>query len=332
LPSIRAKFVNRLLRMTVRRHWRPDTDVPEVRRRSARIERLLERGAPSIPIEPVTVGGRPAHWYGAPELAVTGGTLLYLHGGAFCLHLPQVYGRLANSLSAATGMRVLLPDYRLAPEHRFPAAIEDCFAAYRWLVDRGVASRGFAVAGDSAGGNLTLVTLMQARDAGLPLPDCAAALSPVTDATMSGASTTYNEPADPMFSGQAMELLPGVYCPDADRADPRISPLFGDWRGLPPLLFHACSTEMLLDDSVRAQDRARAAGVAAELRVWRELPHVFHAFHVIPESREGIGDVARFVHAHTARRPALAGPGSPAAAGTWAEPGRPVSDETRAGT
>jgi len=158
-----------------------------------------------------------------------------------------------------------------------------------------------SVAGDSAGGSLAVVTLMRARDAGLPLPDCAAMLSPSTDLTMSGASQLYNERLDPMFSARATDLVPALYCPGADRRHPWLSPLFGDWHGLPPLLFHAGSTEMLLDDSIRAHDRARVAGVDAEIKVWPGLPHVFQIFEWIPEATTGLREVADFLLRHRAR-------------------------------
>jgi acetyl esterase/lipase len=206
-----------------------------------------------------------------------------------------VYRRLATKLSELTGMRVLLPDYRLAPEHPFPAAIDDCLAAYRWLLEQGCADRPLAVAGDSAGGSLTLVTLMRARDLMLPMPGCAVLLSPSTDLTLSAPSAKYNADADPMFASEAGDLLPPLYCPDQDRANPLVSPLFGSWNGLPPLLFHAGSTEMLLDDSVRAHDRARQAGVVAEIEVWREMPHVFHVFGWLPEANLALHQVAAYI-------------------------------------
>jgi acetyl esterase/lipase len=261
---------------------------------AAKMDARLGRFAPPIAMESVAIDGVPATWFGEPALS-SKGTLLYLHGGAWCLHLPAVYRRLATTLVELTGMRVLLVDYRLAPEHPFPAGIDDCFTVYRWLIEQGYTERPFALAGDSAGGSLSLVTLMRARDALLPLPDCAALLSPSTDLTISGPSSRYNAEADPMFSPAASDLLPDTYCPGQDRGNPLLSPLFGNWNGLPPLLFHAGSTEMLLDDSVRAQDRARQAGVDAEIEVWVELPHVFHVFTWIPESRLGLRAVAEFI-------------------------------------
>jgi acetyl esterase/lipase len=163
------------------------------------------------------------------------------------------------------------------------------------------------VAGDSAGGSLTLVTLMRARDAMLPMPGCAAMLSPSTDITFSGPSARYNADADPMFSPAASDLLTDIYCPGQDPRNPLLSPLFGNWNGLPHLLFHAGSTEMLLDDSVRAQDRARQAGVEAEIEVFIDMPHVFHVFEWIPESSLGLRAVAEFIGRH-ARHPTLEPP------------------------
>jgi acetyl esterase/lipase len=299
MPSIRARLLNTYLRATTRKLWRPDLDIGHVRTHSARMDRLIGRFAPPIATEELQIEGRiPAIWFGAPELAQRNGVLLYLHGGAFCIHLPMVYRRMLTVLSTLTGLRVLLVDYRLAPEHPFPAATDDCFAAYRWLAERGLGGRGFAIAGDSAGGNLTLVTLQQARDERLPMPACGVAISPVTDLTQSGASVDYNADRDPMFSRAAEGLMPKIYCEGFDLSDARLSPLFGRWDGLPPLLFHVGSTEMLLDDSIRAQDRARAAGVAARIKVWLDLPHVFHVFGTIPEHRLGLADIASFLREH----------------------------------
>lgn len=312
MPSLRARAMNRFLRLTTKRLWRPGLDIAEVREHTARMDARLGRRAPAVPMEAVSIAGVPATWVGAPECELKG-TLLYLHGGAWCLHLPAVYGRLAAEISRLTGLRVLLVDYRLAPEHPFPAAIDDCLAVYNCLVDQGITDRPFAIAGDSAGGNLALVTLMRARDALLPLPDCAALLSPSTDMTASGPSMRYNAEADPMFSPVALELVPDQYCPGQDRRNPLLSPLFGNWDGLPPLLFHAGSTELLLDDSVRAHDRALQAGVDAQIEVWVGLPHVFHVFRWLPESRTGLKFVADFfVQRSVQRRAAAAHPSAPA--------------------
>jgi monoterpene epsilon-lactone hydrolase len=297
VTSFRARALSAYLRATARRRWRPDMDIAEIRARAAALDGRLGRRLPPIAIEDCDAGGVPAKWFGSPELGQSG-TVLYLHGGAWCLHLPHLYRQFATRLSARIGMRVLLPDYRLAPEHPFPAGVEDCYAVYRWLIEHGQGDQPLFMAGDSAGGSLTAVTLMRARDAGLPLPRAAALLSPSTDLTMSGASQVYNEPCDAMFSARATSLLPAMYCPGVDRTHPWLSPLFGSWRGLPPLAFHVGSTEMLLDDSIRAHDRARAAGVEAQLKVWPGMPHVFQIFAELPEAEAGLREVVDFLLAH----------------------------------
>ena len=301
MPSLRARFVNRLLRTTTKPVWRPGLDIAQVRAHTAKMEARFVRMAPPIPTEGVAIEGVPATWFGGPERAQTG-TLLYLHGGAWCLHLPRIYARFASILSDLTGMRVLLPEYRLAPEHPFPAGVDDCLAVYRWMLEQGYRQKPFALAGDSAGGSLSLVTLMRARDALLPLPDCAVLLSPSTDLTISAPSARYNAQLDPMFSPAAQDLLPDVYCPGQDRRNPLLSPLFGSWHGLPPLLFHAGSTEMLLDDSVRAHDRATQAGVLAEIEVYVGLPHVWHMITWLPEAKLATRQVADFILETSVRR------------------------------
>jgi epsilon-lactone hydrolase len=306
MPSQRARLTNEFLRMTTKSMWKPDLDIVAIRAHMARMDARIGRRPLQTPTESVDFAGVPATWIGEKALEETG-TILYIHGGAWCIHAPATYARFAASLSAATGMRVLLIDYRLAPEHRFPAGTDDCLAVYLELIKQGYHERPLVVAGDSAGGNLTLVTLQRARDANLPMPCCAIPISPSTDMTMSGPSGQYNAVADPMFSLAAAEIFPNIYCPGEDPTNPMISPLFGNWWGLPPLLFHAGSTELLLDDSVRAQDRARQAGVEAHIQVWVDMPHVFHVFHWLPEARMGIAAIAHFIAAK-AKRPSEAVP------------------------
>jgi acetyl esterase/lipase len=300
MPSFRARIINLLLRLTVKPLWQPGLAIDEIRRHTAKTDRRLAKRIGDCPTEQVTIAGVRATWYGAPELAARKGVLLYLHGGAWCVHLPALYGAFAAKLSALTRLRVLLVDYRLAPEHPFPAAVDDCLAVYRSVVESGGA-RPPVIAGDSAGGNLALITLMRARDANLSLPSCAVLLSPATDIALGGPSIRYNAHADPMFSAGAGELLPSMYCPDLDRTDPLISPLYGNWANLPPLFFMAGSTEMLLDDSVRAHDRAQQAGTNSRIDVWPDMPHVFPLFSMLPEARRALGDIVAFIEQHLPR-------------------------------
>lgn len=292
-------MINVMLRFAVRRTWRRGLSIASIRTHAARSDARLARRRPACQTEAVEIAGRAALWFGAPELA-RNGTLLYLHGGAWCLHLPAMYAGFAARLSNATGLRVLLVEYRLAPEHPFPCAVDDCFDVYRALLE-GPQGTPVAIAGDSAGGSLALVTLMRARDAGLPLPGCAVLLSPSTDLTMSAPSIRYNAAADPMFSPVSFDLLPDLYCPGAAHDDPRLSPLFGQWAGLPPLYFLAGSTEMLLDDSVRAHDRALQAGTESRIDVWPQLPHVFPVMAMLPEAREALQLIAAYIGEHRNR-------------------------------
>jgi monoterpene epsilon-lactone hydrolase len=320
MPSLRARMLNALFRLTVKPIWRPGLGIAAIRAHAARTDARLARRPLACDTESVTVAGLPARWFGAADLAVRNGTLMYLHGGAWCIHLPALYARFAATLTHATGLRVLLVDYRLAPEHSFPAAVDDCLAVYRDLVDATGAAPS-VVAGDSAGGSLTLVTMMRARDEHLPLPGCAVLLSPSTDLTLSGPSARYNAIADPMFSDAAGDLLPELYCPGQDRSEPLLSPLFGNWAGLPPLYFIAGSTEILLDDSVRAHDRALQAGTPAVIDVWRDVPHVFPVFGFLPEAREAVTKIAEFVRQHARTHRSLADTRDPA----YATVGLPAS-------
>jgi len=304
MPSFRARIINALLRLTVKPMWRPGLAIDEIRRHTAKTDRRLAKRIGACPTEQVTIAGVRATWYGTPALATRKGTLLYLHGGAWCVHLPALYGTFAARLSALTGLRVLLVDYRLAPEHPFPAAVDDCLAVYRSMVES-AGTRPQVIAGDSAGGNLSLITLMRARDAQLPLPSCAVLLSPATDIALGGPSIRYNANADPMFSAGAGDLLPSMYCPDLDRTHPLISPLYGNWADLPPLLFLAGSTEMLLDDSVRAHDRAQQAGTNSRIDVWPDMPHVFPLFSMLPEAKRALGDIAAFIEQYPPRHASL---------------------------
>jgi epsilon-lactone hydrolase len=239
----------------------------------------------------VVAGGAPATWIDVAE-ARPDHVVLYLHGGAFVAETPTFHGGLLARIGREARARALMLSYRLAPEHPFPAALDDCVGAYRWLLAQGQSPGRIVVAGDSAGGNLTLALLLRLRDEGLPLPAGAVALSPVTDFTFSGDSVQRNDGIDDMFSADMMEPLVDVYLADrALRSDPLVSPVFGDFTGLPPLLLVVGSTELLLDDSVRVAQR----WPDATLLVWHGMPHVFPGFDVLPEAREATQRIGRFI-------------------------------------
>ncbi|MGJ7509746.1 alpha/beta hydrolase [Variovorax sp. GT1P44] len=291
---IAQRVIDAALRFSVRRLWRKGVTIDRLREKARFADTWLHRGAGSIGIEGVDANGVPSEWIGG-EGAAKRGVLLYLHGGAFCLHMPNAYRQLAARLARTTGMRVLVPAYRLAPEHPFPAGLDDCSAACRWMMDQGSAPEHMAIAGDSAGGNLALGVLMHLRDQGLPLPACAALISPVTDLTGSGISLQGNEDSDVLFDRHALTLVQAAYLGDARADAPAASPLFADWTGLPPLLFHVSSSEMLLDDSLRAAERARALGVDAQVRVWPRMPHVFQIIGALPQTKESLDEIGAFI-------------------------------------
>ncbi len=264
-----------------------------MRRIGERLDRRLGARAPEPSGPPVTIGACTASWIdvaGTPSDRV----ILYFHGGAFICETPRVHRWLLAQFCGGAQARGFLVAYRLAPEHPFPAAVDDCLAAYRYLLDSGIASHRIIVAGDSAGGNLALVTLQSARDAGLPLPAAAVAISAVTDATFSGDSMQRNDGLDPLFTRASVARLARYYVPEGRAAHPSLSPLLGNLAGLPPTLLIVGSSELLLDDAVRYA--ARATGVT--LDVWHDMPHVFVAFSELAESREAIDRICRYMSAH----------------------------------
>ncbi|HEY1999509.1 alpha/beta hydrolase [Paraburkholderia sp.] len=231
--------------------------------------------------------------------------ILYLHGGGYYFCSPRSHRSLVFGLGTRARAATLSLDYRLAPEHRFPAALEDALAAYRQLVASGTPPQSIVMAGDSAGGGLALATLVALRDAGDPLPAGGVLFSPWTDLAASGATIRSNDGADPMFSGQAIGRAAQVYLGDTPATHPYASPVYADLHGLPPLLIQAGSTEVLLDDARRVADHARAAGVTVDLQVWPKMPHVWQIFApFIPEARRALDSAAGFIRQVTSERSA----------------------------
>jgi len=225
--------------------------------------------------------------------------LLYLHGGAWITRAPRLYRGFARRLAQQLEARVFLPDYRLAPEFRFPIGSDDCLAAYKHVLAQGVSPSQFMIAGDSAGGNLALVTLLRAREENLPLPVCAFTFSAATDLLFTGDSVRMNALKDVMFMPQAAPFIQSQYLADpAQASEPWASPLYGDLQGLPPLLMQVSDTELLLDDSRRFVEKMRAAGGQAEVSVWNDLPHVFQVAKFLNESQAALNQVEAFVR-HT---------------------------------
>lgn len=230
--------------------------------------------------------------------------VLHLHGGAYVLGSAATHRGLAAGLSRTARAAVLLPEYRLAPEHTFPAAADDAFEAYRWLLER-VDPAHIAVSGDSAGGGLAAGLLVRARDEGLPLPACFVGMSPWMDLAATGASMQELAEVDPWLTAELVVPAARAYAGEAELDDPRVSPLYADLGGLPPMLVHVGGDEILLDDAVRFVERAREAGVDASVGRFPGLWHVFHVFPV-PEARQALREIGGFVRRHTGEGPAAA--------------------------
>jgi monoterpene epsilon-lactone hydrolase len=226
-----------------------------------------------------------------PSLAV-----LYFHGGAYALGSAADSVGLAGDVSRRVGARAVSVDYRLAPEHPFPAAVEDAVAAYRALLEDGAASAKTAFVGESAGGGLVAATLVALKDAGLPQPSSAAVFSPWTDLTVSGASASSKAALDPALTPAALRTRSRDYLGDRDPATPLASPAFADLTGLPPLLIQVGSHEILLDDAIRLAARAAQHDVPVELQVWPQVPHVFQGFAaILDEAAQALDSAAAFI-------------------------------------
>jgi acetyl esterase/lipase len=222
--------------------------------------------------------------------------VLYFHGGAYALgSAPDSVG-LAADVSRRVGARAISVDYRLAPEHPFPAAIDDAVAAYRALLEEGVPSERIAFVGESAGGGLVAATLVALKDTDLPQPSAAAVFSPWVDLTVSGASATGKAELDPALTPEALRIRARDYLGDRDTATPLASPVFADLTGLPPLLIQVGSHEILLDDAVRLAARAAEHDVPVELQVWPQVPHVFQGFAaLLDEADRALNSAAAFI-------------------------------------
>ena len=288
---------------TVRAHLAkgPALDTMTVAEQRAQYERA-EKAFPiaaDVKVEHVAVPTVPAEWL-TPPGARAGAAVLYLHGGGYVIGSPRSHRHLAAAIGAAARSSVLLPEYRLAPECPFPAAVDDAVAAYRWLLERPVAPREIVIAGDSAGGGLTVATLLALRDAGVPLPAAAVCISPWTDLTCSGESYRTRAAVDPIVTREAVGPMATAYLAGGDPKGALASPLFADLGGLPPLLIQVGDAEVLLDDATVLAEHARKAGVDVTLEVWDEMIHVWHWFFpMLDEGQRAIDRIGEFVRTKT---------------------------------
>jgi len=247
-------------------------------------------------LENVDVVGIPAAWVSTPEV-VKDRVILYLHGGGYIEGSITSHKDLAQRISRVSKAKVLLTDYRLAPEHPFPAAIEDSTRAYNWLVNtEGFLPQNIIIAGDSAGGGLTVATLVKLRDEGIALPAAAVCLSPWTDLALTGDSIKEKVHEDPFVTPDDLMFSAMMYLGKTDPKNPYASPLYANLKDLPPLCIQVGTAEVLFDDAIRLASLAKEAGVEVQLDIWEDMVHVFQAFAVLaPESQEGIDKIGEFI-------------------------------------
>jgi len=268
-------------------------------RRRGAMEKAAFRLDADIKAEPVSAGGVPAEWITAPG-ADPGRNVLYLHGGGYMIGSIKTHRCLAGWISRAAQARVLIIDYRLAPENPCPAAVDDALAAYRFMLDSGVNPSRTVVAGDSAGGGLAVATLLAIRDAKLPLPAAAACLSPWVDMEGTGESMTTKAAADPMVGSGNLGEMAAAYLGGQDPKTPLASPLYADLKGLPPMLIQVGTSEVLLDDSVRLAEHARQAGVEVVYEPWENMIHVWQIFvPMLDEAKQAVARIGEYVRSKT---------------------------------
>jgi epsilon-lactone hydrolase len=296
--SLRAELVRLGLRWLMKPGNAPGVTIPRRRERIANFQRW-------VPPPPAEVEEEEGDLGGVPTLRVTtpgsrdDRHVLYLHGGGYVAGSPELYRHLLWRFADAAAARVAALAYRLAPEHPFPAALDDAVAAWQALLAEGADPRLAAFIGDSAGGGLALALALRLRDLGAPLPAAIVALSPWTDLALTGASLRTNAGSDPMMNADDVPHLAARYLAGADPRDPYASPLYGDPAGLPPTLIQVGGDEILRDDSVRMAERMQDAGCAVTLEVWPRMPHVWHGFvSVMPEARRAIARIGAFVRQH----------------------------------
>jgi monoterpene epsilon-lactone hydrolase len=297
MTSLRGTFWRELFRYQIA-HATPSKSIAEMRQNLDRMGRRV-KPPKSVRIERTWVEGLQADWLtpaAGSEDRSADARLLYLHGGGYICGSFASHRGLVGNLAQACGLPTLMPEYRLAPENPFPAALEDALAVYRHLLAEGVPPHRLVLGGESAGGGLVIATLLALRDEGLPLPAAAFVLSPWTDLAATGGSLQTRAKQDPWFKPEGVIPAAAHYVGNGSPTNPLISPLYGDLAGMPPLLIHVGDYEILRDDSTRLAEKAQAAGVDVTIRVWEGMWHVFQTLAArVPEARESVDEVGAWV-------------------------------------
>jgi monoterpene epsilon-lactone hydrolase len=275
-----------------------NTSIRELRQKTEKPSGLFGKLPARFKVEPVAIDGLSAEWILPPE-SEADKVVLYFHGGGYVIGSSQSHRPIVAKFVKGSGIGALVIDYRLAPEHPFPAALEDSVAAYSWLLAKGISPGRIVFMGDSAGGGLCLATLLALRDEGIRLPKAAVTLSPWTDLKCTGESLRTNEKVDPLTWRESWTIFSTYYMGDKDPSLPLISPLYGDLHGLPPLLIYVGGDELLRDDSIRFAEKAKAAGVEVTLKIGMGM---FHCYPVcaplFPEANQAMDEICDFIQIH----------------------------------
>lgn len=294
--SRRAKFVRWLTSGYMQKLDVANVPVETARGHFETAARTLLPRAIGVEVEQSELAGVAVDWL-RPKNARKDKILFYLHGGAYVIGSRRTHRQLVTHIARAAGVTAVVPEYRLAPEHPFPAAIEDAVAVYKALLEQGYKPEDIVISGDSAGGGLSVATLLALRHAGEPMPAAAALLSPFLDVTASGESAMTRADKDPWFNVSDMAVVARYYCPDESKwRDPLVSPVFANVSGLPPMLIQVGDDEILLSDSTRLAEKLDAAGIDVEIEVWPDMWHVFQMFvGKMPEARQAVAKIGKYI-------------------------------------
>ena len=288
-------FRNALLRKLLRLFFRKELSIPKSRARSEKMAKLVGKLPLHVEIDALQIDDVYTEWIAQPN-ANEQHVILYFHGGGYVSGSVAIHRLLCFELAHVSGMRILLPEYRLAPENPFPAALEDALSAYRWLLTQGFKSADITIAGDSAGGGLALAATLALRDAGEALPAAVVCISPWADLKLTGDSYRTKAKADPILHTKQLREWALSYTDEENLSNSLVSPAYADFHGFPPLLIQVGSEEVLLDDALKVAEKAKSAGVEVTLKVWPGMWHVWHATGPwLPESREALEEVVKFV-------------------------------------
>lgn len=291
MPSKRSYLWRALLKAGVT----DDKSIDVLRKKIIRDTRSL-KPPKDVQISPTKIAGVVGEWLTPRSLLARNKVMIYLHGGGYVVGSPATHRSLVARLAKSCSIRALSLDYRLAPEHPFPAALEDALAVYHQVLDHGIAPKNILLAGDSAGSGLALATLISLRDNNQPLPAMSVCISPWTDLALTGESIQTCADLDPYISYDSLTLNTH-YLGNHNPRSPLISPLYADFTGLPPLLIHVGTDELLLSDSTRLAEQAKNAGVDVTLKIWDDMWHDFHMWApYLPEANEALEEIAGFVN------------------------------------